>query len=184
MTLTFTKFLPVAVLIGIFAAFSIVLTNWLALAVWPLFISWGLYFIAGAKPSRLHKEVIGLSGGIVFGYLTLWAVPYYNQVFGDYLGLSLTVFTAATLIVLLELTDWFELAPAYFLAYAGYFAYVFGGFAGAGATPAAALWPFWAPTMLGLVFGYVSAILRKKLLEGEGIFGMAQETVFDKERKV
>ncbi|MBI2640392.1 MAG: DUF1097 family protein [Candidatus Sungbacteria bacterium] len=53
MTLTFTKFLPVAVLIGIFAAFSIVLTNWLALAVWPLFISWGLYFIAGAKPSRL-----------------------------------------------------------------------------------------------------------------------------------
>ncbi|OGZ04746.1 MAG: hypothetical protein A2648_02805 [Candidatus Lloydbacteria bacterium RIFCSPHIGHO2_01_FULL_41_20] len=182
--MTFTKFLPVAILIGILAALSIILSSWSGYPVWPVFISWGLYFVAGAKPSRIHKEVIGLTGGIIFGYLTLAVVPTYTSLFGSFWGLPLTVFTAAFLIVLLELTDWFELAPAYFLSYAGYFAYVFGNFAGTGATPAQAAIPFWGLTMVGLVFGYVSATLRKKILEKEGLFGSAQETVFDKETRV
>ncbi|HZX01239.1 MAG TPA: DUF1097 domain-containing protein [Candidatus Paceibacterota bacterium] len=181
--MTFTKFLPVALLIGALAAFSVILTAWFAVAVWPIFISWGMYFLAGAKPSRLHKEVIGLTGGIAFGYLTLFAAPYYASIFGATWGLPLTVFTVASIIVLLELTDWLELAPAYFLSYAAYFAYVFGNFGGAGTTAASALVPFWILTMVGLVFGVVSGYLRKKILEGEGIFGAMQETVFDKERK-
>ncbi|MEK7662541.1 MAG: DUF1097 domain-containing protein, partial [Patescibacteria group bacterium] len=113
--LTVTKFIPVAIIIGALAALSILLSAWAGYPVWPVFISWGLYFIAGAKPSRLHKEVLGLTGGILFGYATLWAVPFYNAVFGEAWGLALTVFTAAFLIVMLELTDWLELAPAYFI---------------------------------------------------------------------
>lgn len=182
--MTITKFLPVSAMIGVLAALSIILTSALQVPPWPIFISWGLYFIAGAKPSRLHKEVLGLSGGIVFGYLTLAAAPAYTTVFGGTLGLPLTVFSAAFIIVLLELTDWFELAPAYFLSYAGYFAYVFGGFGGQGATPFNAIPLFWALIMVGLLFGYVSAYLRQKILEKEGVFGAAQETVFDKERKI
>jgi len=74
------------------------------------------------------------------------------------------------------------LAPAYFFSFAGYFAYVFGNFGGVGlTTPENSLWPFWLATMIGLVFGYVSAYLRTTILEKEGIFGSAQNTVFDKE---
>ncbi len=184
--MTFTKFLPVAITVGILAAFSVILWSfWLPtnMPIWAIFISWGLYFIAGAKPSRLHKEVIGLTGGIIFGYLTLWALPYSSQVFSASYGLPAVVFVVATIIVLLELTDWFELAPAYFLSYAGYFAYVFGSFNGAGTTTAGnSIVPFWAVTMIGLAFGYVSAYLRVKILDWQGVTGTAQQTVFDKEK--
>jgi len=79
---------------------------------------------------------------------------------------------------MLELTDWFELAPAYFFSYGAYFAYVFGGFA---ITKESALIPFWLLIMLGLVFGYFTATIRKKILEREGVYGKEQQTVFDKE---
>lgn len=181
--MTFGKFLPIAIMIGLLAALSIILTDIYKVAVWPIFISWGMYFLAGAKPSRLHKEIIGLTGGILFGYLTLWAVPYFTSVFGATYGLPATVFCAAAIIVLLELTDWFELAPAYFLSYAGYFAFVFGKFGGPDTTAVNALIPFWILTMVGLVFGYVSAFLRTKILNSEGVFGGAQQTVFDKEAR-
>jgi len=180
--MTFTKFLPIPVIIGLLAAFSLFVANWFSVPVWAIFISWALYFIAGAKPSRLPKEVIGLTGGIAFGYITLWAMPYFTNVFGATFGLPATVFVVCFVIVLLELTDWFELAPAYFFSFAGYFAYVFGNFGGVGlTTPENSLWPFWLATMIGLVFGYVSAYLRTTILEKEGIFGSAQNTVFDKE---
>ncbi|MEK7662504.1 MAG: hypothetical protein AAB355_03380, partial [Patescibacteria group bacterium] len=67
-------------------------------------------------------------------------------------------------------------------SYAGYFAYVFGNFA-PGMSTAAAMVPFWVLTMVGLVFGYVSAVLRTKMLEKEGVFGSSQQTVFDKESR-
>lgn len=178
--LTIAKFIPVAVIVGALAAFSILLSAWAGYPVWPVFMSWGIYFIAGAKPSRLYKEVIGLTGGILFGYASLWTVPFYNAVFGDVWGLALTIFTAAFIIVMLELTDWFELSPAYFVSFAGYFAYVFGNFA-PGLSIAAAMVPFWILIMIGLSFGYLSAVLRVKILEKEGIFGSSQKTVFDKE---
>jgi len=182
--MTFTKFLPIPLIIGLLAAFSLFVAEWLSIPVWAIFISWGFYFIAGAKPSRLPKEVIGLTGGIAFGYITLWAMPYYVSVFGDTFGLPLTVFSVAFIIVLLELTDWFELAPAYFFSFAAYFAYLFGSFGGVGlTTPLNSLWPLWLALMIGLAFGYVSAYLRKAILEKEGVFGSAQETVFDKEVK-
>jgi len=180
--LTISKFIPVAITIGALAAFSILLSAWAGYPVWPVFISWGLYFIAGAKPSRLYKEVIGLTGGILFGFATLWAVPFFNDIFGSALGLSLTVFTAAFLIVMLELTDWFELSPAYFISFAGYFAYVFGNFA-PGLSPAEAMVPFWFLVMIGLAFGYASATIRKKVLENQGVFGTSQKTIFDKDKE-
>ena len=99
--MTFTKFLPIPVIIGVLAAFSLFVANWLSIPVWAIFISWALYFIAGAKPSRLPKEIIGLTGGIAFGYITLWAMPYFTDVFGATFGLPATVFVVCFIIVLL-----------------------------------------------------------------------------------
>ncbi len=182
--MTAKQFFPVALMVAVVAALYVLFAQQLKVsALWVPFISWPLYFIAGAKPSRLHKEVIGLTGGILFGFLTLKVVVPFTEIFGSLLALPLTVFLAAFLIVILELTDWFELAPAYFFAYAGYFAYVFGGFAGAKTSYAAAMVPFWILLMVGLGLGYLTASLRKMILEKEGVHGSAQETVFDKERQ-
>lgn len=180
--MTIKKFIPVALMISLVAALYVIGANWLKVsALWAPFISWPLYFIAGAKPSRLHKEVIGLSGGVLAGYLVLLAVGPVSGAIGATLGLPLIVFLVAFIIVMLELTDWFELAPAYFFAFAGYFAYFFGNFAG-NATAFQAMFPFWGLLMAGLALGYLTALLRKKILEKEGVFGAAQDTVFDKEQ--
>ncbi|MDO8592663.1 MAG: DUF1097 domain-containing protein [bacterium] len=180
--MTIKKFLPVALMIAVSAALYVIIASYFKFsALWAPFISWPLYFIAGAKPSRLHKEVIGLSGGVLAGYLVLQAVGPISGVVGATLGLPVTVFFTALIIVLLELTDWFELAPAYFFAFAGYFAYLFGKFGG-NATAFQAMLPFWGLLMLGLAMGYLTAFMRKKILEKEGVYGPAQNTVFDKEK--
>jgi len=187
--MSFTKFLPVALLVGVLAAISVLGWQYFSdasrypwLQIWPVFITWGLYFVAGAKIGRLHKEILGITGGILFGYLTLVVAfaPSVQSVLGGIWSLPATVFVVATIIVLLELTDWFEFAPVYFIAYAGYFAYVFGKFSG-GAGNVTDMFYFWVPMMVGLVFAVVTAMLRTRLLEAEGLYGSAQKTVFDKE---
>lgn len=182
--MTFKKFIPVSLMIAAVAAIYILAAPYLKISsLWVPFISWPLYFIAGAKPSRLHKEIFGLAGGTIFGFLTIFVSGALASMLGSY-SLAATVFIVAFIIVMLELTDWFELAPAYFFAFAGYFAYVFGGFDGIMSTStdyALAMVPFFLLLLLGLGLGYVTALLRKKILEKEGLYGKDQETVFDKE---
>jgi len=182
--MSYTKFLPVAIMIALVAALYVLIANALQVsALWVPFISWPLYFIAGAKPSRLHKEVIGLTGGMLAGYVTLLAVTPISSVVGATLGLPVTVMFIAFIIVMLELTDWFELAPAYFFAFAGYFAYLFGNFGGQNATSFSVMLPYWILLMVGLGLGYLTALMRTKILNKEGLFGVAQKTVFDKEKE-
>lgn len=186
----FGKFLPVALMIGVAAA----LTVWLSLsvvgpmwsplnAVWALFISWALYFAGGAKLARAHKYAIGLIGGVVLGWVTLYLAGIFQGIVGATWNLPLGVFFVATTIVLLELTDWFEYAPAYFFGYAGYFAYVFN--AGLiGSVPYNSfshVINFSVLMLIGLVIGYVTYALREMILEGEGVPADQQQTVFDKE---
>ena len=182
--MTLKKFIPVSLMVAAFAAIYIFVAPYLKISsLWVPFISWPLYFIAGSKPARLHKEIFSLAGGIIFGFLTIFFSGLLTPILGNY-ALAATVFIVAFLIVMLELTDWFELAPAYFFAFAGYFAYVFGGFAGKLATTtdyAMAMIPFFLLLMLGLGLGLVTASLRKKILEKEGLYGKDQQTVFDKE---
>ncbi|MBI2038893.1 MAG: DUF1097 domain-containing protein [Candidatus Niyogibacteria bacterium] len=187
---SFNKWLPIALMIGVLAGFSVWLTvGWLSVniagwlgAVWALFISWGLYFAGGAKLSRLHKYFFGLTGGIVFGWLTLLVYGWILAYVGDPWALPLTVFLAATSIVLLELTDWFEYAPAYFLTYAGYFAFVFGNFAPGATVEMAAIY-FWILIMIGVGFGIVSAVVKDKMFDWMRVPKSQRQTVFDRENR-
>src|SRR3989338_529591 len=171
---TFGNYLPVALFVGVVAALVVYASSALgasypwAGAVWLVFISWALYFMAGAKTSRIHKYILGLTGGVVFGWLVIAALPYFTGVFGGTWGLPATVFVAATLIVLLELTDWFELAPAYFFAFAGYFAFLFGNFAG-DASPLMAGVYAWILLMAGIGVGLLTASLRQLILSSERV---------------
>ncbi len=182
------KWFPVALMVGVLAGFSVLATlqmgaaygAWLA-APWVLFISWGGWFSVGGKLPRLPKYIIALTGGVVFGWLTLIVNGYLTAVFGDVWGLPATVFLAATSIVLLELTSLFELAFVYFFAYAGYFAYVFGGFGGQGVSILQNAVYFWVLLMIGVGFAIVNVWLKKAILKMERVPFDQRNTVYDKE---
>lgn len=176
--MTFKKFLPVALMVAATAGIYVIIAQYLKInALWLPFIGWPLYFIAGAKPARLHKEIIGITGGIIFGYLTLLTLPVFSGL-GSF-ALPIIVFFVALIIVILELTDWFEMAPAYFFAYASYFAYHFGGFGGSTGTIFSNMLPVWVLIMVGLGLGYITALLKVKILEREGLYGADQNVSSD-----
>lgn len=185
---TFRKWLPVALLVGVLAGFSILLTLqlgaaygvWIA-APWVLFISWGGWFSLGAKLSRLSKYIIALTGGVVLGWLTLIVNGILTGIIGDVWGLPVTVFLAATTIVLLELTNWFELAFVYFWSYATYFAYVFGGFAGPDVGILQNGVYVWILLMVGVTFAVVNVFLKNRLFSIERVPFDQRNTIFDKE---
>lgn len=188
------KWFPVALLVGVLAGLSVYITiqigmsnpswGWFA-APWVLFISWGAWFSIGAKMHRMTKFIAALTGGVVFGWLTLFVnAMFFTPWFGATLGLPLTVVAAATCIVLLELTSLFELAFIYFFTYAGYFAYVFGGFAGQSADATGWLWNgiyFWILLMVGVLFAVVNVYLKNMLFNVERVPLDQRNTLFDKE---
>jgi hypothetical protein len=139
--------------------------------------------MAGAKYSRLHKEIIGLTGGVVFAAVLLYLLPFFGKIFGASWSLPVLVFLAVFLIVLLELTDWFELAPAYFFGFAGYFALLFGGSAPAQMT-SGNLFSYWYLLMLGLGLGVLTQFFRNAIFDILKVPPEQRETVFDKEKRI
>jgi hypothetical protein len=149
--------------------------------VWGIFISWGLWFAGGAKMSRLHKYVLSLISGVFFGWLTLYIyMGYFIAWFGDPWALPLTVVIIATTIIMLELTSWFEVGYAQFFAYAGYFAYVFGGFGGEAGIFTQGIY-FSVILMVGLGFGIATTFLKTKILNVERVPFDQRQTIYDKE---
>ena len=177
------KFFPVALMVGILAALYIIVGMKLNLILWVPFISWALFFIAGSKYSRLPKEIIGLTGGLVFAALLLWLLPTFINLFGANWGLPILVFLVAFLIVMLEVTNWFELAPAYFFSFAGFFALLFGG-----SVPAQMTWgnifTFWYLLMIGLGLGVITSFLRSRILDLLKVPLEERQTIFDKEKRI
>ncbi len=178
-----------SVIIGVLASLTVLASNilsketpWLGL-VWVPFITWALYFIAGSRLSRLHKEVIGVVGGVVFGLLTIIIGNWLNGIVGDLYGYPLTVFFVAIIIVMLELTDWFELAPAYFFAYAGYFAATFGFAEEMGYSHSQMAWYYVILSLIGFALAIISSKIRMALMEGMHVPADSRATMFDKENK-
>lgn len=177
------KFIPVAAAVGILAAgWAAVGLNY-SLVLWVPFLSWALFFGAGAgKLKRVPKEIIGLTGGTAYAVVLVALIPYFSKVFGDFWALPVLVFLAGSSIVLLEVTNWFELAPAYFYSFAGFFAFLFGGFAGAEMNFPMIL-NFWLLLMLGTGLGIATGFTRKFILDFLKVPSDQRQTIFDKERK-
>lgn len=188
---SFGKWLPVAMMVGAFAALSVVLTSLVsgiegfafAGAVWLVFISWALWFAMGARFDRLVKGVLSTIGGVIFGWLTLLVMSeVFTPLLGDAAGmwaLPLTVFFAATSIVLLELTDLLEVGFAYFFGYAAYFAYVF-GFAGE-TSWLVSIAHVSVMLLVGFGFGIATSTLKEKILDAEHVPFHLRKTIFDKD---
>jgi hypothetical protein len=182
--MSFTKFLPVAASVGALAALWVAVGNANSLVLWVPFLSWALVFGAGAgKLSRIPKEVIGLIGGTIAAVLVVYLIGPVGNVLGGTLTLPVLVFLAGTAIVLLELTNWFELAPAYFFSFAGYFAYLFGGFAGSSALEVGSTVMFLVLLLVGTGLGVATILIRGFLLDAMKVPKDQQQTIFDRERK-
>ena len=183
--MTFGKFFPVAASVGALAALWVAIGSVYALVLWVPFLSWALVFGAGAgKLNRVPKEVIGLVGGTIAGALVVFLLPKVGGILGDTLALPVLVFIAGTSIVLLELTNWFELAPAYFFSFAGFFAYLFGGFAGEAGMTVSSIVMYVVLLLLGTGLGVATIVLRKFWLDMMKVPEDQRQTIFDKERKM
>src|SRR3989344_369310 len=181
--MTFGKFLPAAASVGVLAALWVAIGSANALVLWVPFLSWALVFGAGAgKLSRVPKELIGLVGGTVAGVLVVYLAPTFTGFLGGTLALPVLIFIAGTSIVMLELTNWFELAPAYFFSFAGWFAYLFGGFAGGTDITVASVTMYMALLLLGTGLGIATVLLRKFWLDMMKVPLDQRQTIFDKER--
>lgn len=179
-----SKFIPVALMVAILASGWVIVGTKMNLVLWVPFISWALFFIAGAKYSRLPKEIIGLTGGLFFAAVLLWLLPNFSNIFGANWGLPALVFLVAFIIILLELTDWFELAPAYFFSFAAFFAFLFGGFSGTTTISLSNILNFWILLLVGSGLGVLTQFLRERILDLLNVPVEQRQTIFDKERKV
>lgn len=158
------QILPVASTIAAVAAVYILIAQYFHVsALWLPYISWTLYSAIGGKPSNLVKEVLGLTVGMIFGYLTLISISPLSGYIGITLTLPVLVFLVTFFIILLETVELFNMIPAYFFSYTSYFAYYFGAFGGIGATPLSIIPLFWVLLMIGVGLGFISSELRRML---------------------
>lgn len=184
-----SKFIPVAASVGVIAAIWMIISAKVtigsyALIPWVPFLSWALVFGAGGgKFSRLPKEIIGLAGGTIAGAVVVLLMAQFNSIFGATLGVPVLVFLAAFIIVMLELTDLFELAPAYFYSFAGFFAYLFGGFAGTAEVSFPLVAVYLVLLLIGTGLGVITVLARGVILDMLKVPQDQRQTVFDKEKR-
>ena len=182
--MSISKFIPVAIATALLAAVWVAVGSSHSWVLWVPFLSWALVFGAGAgKLSRVPKEIIGLTGGTIAAVVLLLLLPAFTSVLGGFLALPALVFLAAFIIVMLELTDLFELAPAYFYSFAGFFAYLFGGFAGAKEITFSAVMMFWILLLAGTGLGVATVLMRGFIFDLLKVPKDQRKTVFDKESK-
>lgn len=161
----FSQLFPVAFAIALIASIYVLAAQYFQIsAVWLPFISWALYFIVGGKPSYLSKEILCLTGGMIFAFVTLVMVGPISGLVGKIFAMPVTVFIAAFLILILELFKPLDMIPAYFFSYTSFFAYYYGGFGGEGATPLGIMPLYWTLLMVGLGLGYFTSEIRNKIL--------------------
>lgn len=162
-----SKWIPIALGVGIIAAVYVIIARYFNLILWAAFISWPLYFLAGATIKKMDREIIGLSGGLLAGWGLIQLIPSFSGVFGDFWTLPVLVTIAAFIIIFLETVPEFDMAPAYFLSFASFFAAM-------GLIDPATNQPYgagfgtviklWIPLMVGLAFAYISGKFVEKAL--------------------
>lgn len=179
----FLKFLPVTINMGIWVFIWLWIGLQYNLVLWIPFISWAMWYMVGPalslRKKRFHKNLIGALGGTFYAAAFIALIPVFSTIFGNF-AIPVLGFLAGMTIVLLELTDWFEYAVAYFFTFAGYFAYAFGGFGPAGWVQGIAY--YLALILAGFALGFITDSLRFYLLRAQGLTDESmQKTIFDKE---
>lgn len=162
--MNYKRLIPVALVIALISGLYILIAQYFQIsALWLPYISWASYFMIGGKTAILPKLIAGFFIGMLIGLFTVLCINPISVLVGTQLALPLIVFVMVFIILLFELVESIDLIPAYFLAYTSYFAYYYGGFGGAKATPFGILPLFFCLLMIGLILGVISVKVRKKI---------------------
>lgn len=137
--------------IGVLAGIWVWLSGVIGVATWPTFIGWALFFAAGGDAKAIYKAALPIITGTVLGWIAVITAPYLG-------GVAVTVAIVAFIMTVMGLIPGFELVPAQFASCAAFF--------GMGATTAAISGNL-IPMLIGVGFGFVSAILPKLVPDKE-----------------
>jgi hypothetical protein len=121
----------------------------ITLYAWPVFLSWALFFAAGANLEAVKKVSISQVWGIAWGWLSVTiGIEVLGGTLGVPLGVGLAVMVLAALIVIL-MTDvkFLSFGPGAFAAWAVFF--------GTGFDTVSAL----LMLLVGVLFGYLSVTI-------------------------
>lgn len=166
------KWAPIAFMVGVLAAIYVIIARELNLILWAAFISWALYFLAGATIKKMDEAAIGLTGGLIAGWTLIKLIPIFFGTFGAFWTLPVLVVIIGFVIIFLELVPEFNMAPAYFFSFASFFAAMgalnpaTGQAYGPGIGTVIQLW---IPLMIGLGFAYISSKMVSKMLALEKV---------------
>lgn len=155
------QFLPIPIIVAIFAFGWMVASAKLNLLGWVAFVTWGGYFLTGVTTKSAIRELIAYTLGLLAGIAIVLAGVSLLPSLGGY-AFPIVVAVAAFIIVMLELVPWFDMAPMYFLGAAVFFA--------AGAKPDVATFTAtWIPGVIGLLLGIAVVYLRGQVCKMEGV---------------
>ncbi len=135
--------ISIGVLAGIWTWISITV----GIATWPTFVGWALFFASGGDAKSIYKAGLPIITGTLLGWIAVQITPFLG---GGTIGLAIAVVIVAFIMTVLGLVKGFEFVPAQFASAASFF--------GMGATTAA-IGKTLLPVLLGVLFGYLSAIL-------------------------
>ena len=132
-----------ALSIGILAGIWTYVSGLLALLTWPAFIGWACFFATGGDAKSILKAGVPVISGVILGWIGVKIAPFFGATF----GVPIAITIIAIIMVLLIKVKGFEFAPGQFAGAASFF--------GASAN----LLPALLPLVIGILLGYVSAVL-------------------------
>ena len=148
-----------ALLVGIIAAFVILVSGWLAVKAWVVFFGWANYFLHACNIKKSFKMLLAFFVGIFIALVGTYAIAYLNTIAPDNSELYITafiVFWIATILIFLEIIeDWGEFVPATFLGTVLFFA--------SGVTFTTILPELLVPLLIGIFAGFSTIFSREKL---------------------
>ncbi len=166
----FKQFVPIPLMIGVLA-FGIQVLDQLISPVmppagnvglsWICFQSWAVYFFSGCTLKGGIKAFISYGLGIVVSILIMTMGGATASVLG-FCAVPLAVGIMACLAIFLERNDWTSCIPALFIGAGAFFAFM--NYI-PGATFAIASFTIMVYCLIGLVFGWVTILLRSKYEE-------------------
>jgi hypothetical protein len=118
------KYVPLSIVVGILAAIWTWVSIKLSLPTWAGFMGWAFFFVAGSDTAAIWKASLPGTAGVILGHLSLYGLKLGGEM--GYIGLSVLVGLAALILVLAMNWAPMALAPAGFVWFAAFFAYVFG----------------------------------------------------------
>ncbi|CAL2086699.1 membrane hypothetical protein [Tenacibaculum dicentrarchi] len=148
-----------SLLVGLIAAFVILVSGWLAVKAWVVFFGWANYFLHACNMKKSFKMLLAFFIGIFIALIGTYAITHLNTIAPENSELYVTafiVFWIATILIFLEIIeDWGEFVPATFLGTVLFFA--------SGVSLKSIIPELFIPLLIGIFAGFTTLFSREKL---------------------